>query len=158
MSDARFEDGREKPMRLRAEDAEDLEILSAVLQDALFGPEDMSWIPARREFALLLNRFRWENAEGLAMRGQPFERVRAILDIRDVQGVRSQGIDRADADLVLSLLSMEWRMGPDGTGKVILTLSGDGVVEISAECINLTLTDVTRPYEAPSRLAPEHPE
>jgi hypothetical protein len=34
----------------------------------------------------------------------------------------------------------------------------DGAIAIDVECINVTLKDVTRPYVAPSRKAPNHPD
>ena len=58
MSDARFEDGLEKPLRLIAFDAEDLQVLSAMTQDAVLPVAQMAWQSSERRFALLLNRFR----------------------------------------------------------------------------------------------------
>ena len=61
MTDARFEDGAEHPLRLIAQDAEGLGILAALLQDAVFPITEMRFAKTRRRFALLLNRFRWED-------------------------------------------------------------------------------------------------
>ncbi len=104
--DARFEDAGAAALRLRAMDAEDLTVLSALLQDAVLTAADMHHDPARRRFALLLNRFRWEDAPDAQRRHRPFERVRSLLVIDDVLKVAAQGIDRRDGDLVLSLLSV----------------------------------------------------
>ena len=153
--DARFEDGAEAPLRLRAETVEDLQVISALVQDAVFTAADLRWEPRRRRFAVLLNRFRWE--DGAHRRRTP-ERVRSLLVLQDVTRVGSQGFDRGDGDLVLSLLSLAWNAGEDGTGRVLLTLSGDGAVRVEAECLDVTLTDVTRPYAAPSGKVPAHPE
>jgi hypothetical protein len=71
--------------------------------------------------------------------------------------VRTQGIDRADRDTVLSLLDIAWEPGEDGTGRVILTLAGDGAIAPAVEALDVTLRDVTRPYVAPSGKAPSHP-
>lgn len=60
--------------------------------------------------------------------------------------------------MILSLLSVGWEAGEDGTGRLVLTLAGDGAIALETECVNVTLQDVTRPYEAPSKKAPEHPE
>ena len=59
---------------------------------------------------------------------RPYERVRAILAVRDVTAVRSDGIGREDKDTVLSLLSLGWTPGPDGTGTLVLTFAGDGAL------------------------------
>ena len=57
---------------------------------------------------------------------------------------------------VLSLLSLGFEPGPDGTGRVVLVLAGDGAVALEVECLNATLRDVTRPYLAPSGKVPGH--
>lgn len=156
--DARFEDGREAPLNLKAMDAEDLQVISSLVQDAVFPVTEMTWDRRRRQFGLLLNRFRWEDAPDAEKRSRPFERVQAVLAIEDVMGVSSQGIDRKDADLILSVLAVSFEAGEDGTGRVVLTLAGDGAVAIAVEALEVTLKDVTRPYVAPSRKAPHHPE
>lgn len=154
--DARFEDGGERPLRLRAEDAEDLQVISALSQDAVFPASEISWRSAERRFALLLNRFRWEDKARAEALGRPVERVQSMLVIDDVVKVRSAGILRGDADTILSLLSLAFAPGEDGTGSVELTLAGDGAIALDVECLNITLQDVTRPYGAPSRKAPSH--
>ena len=156
--DARFEDGGDKPLRLLAVDADDLGVIAALTQDAVFPGNEMSWHPKAREFALLLNRFRWEDAEAAEKRGRPVERVQSVLLFGDVQKVQSQGVDRGDSDTIMSLLSITFEPGEDGTGRVILTLAGDGAIALDVETINARLQDVTRPYLAPSRKTPDHPE
>ncbi|SFL48935.1 Protein of unknown function [Loktanella salsilacus] len=155
--DARFEDGVDKPLALMARDAEDLQVISALAQDAVFPASEMRWTPADRRFAILLNRFRWEDAAKAHGR-RDFERVQSVLLIEDVMGVRSQGVPKGDADTVLSLLALEFRPGPDGTGEVVMTLAGDGVISCAVEALEVVLRDVTRPYIAPSRKAPRHPD
>lgn len=156
MSDARFEDGTEAPLYLGAEDAEDLKVIAALLQDAVFPITEMSWNRPRHEFALLLNRFRWEDRAAADSAGRGYERVRAILLLRGVLSVRSQGIDRSDRDTILSLLDVQFVPGAEGSGEVILTLAGDGAIALQVEALEATLRDVTRPYLAPSGKAPEH--
>jgi len=156
--DARFEDGGDKPLRLMAVDAGDLEVISTLVQDAVFLASEMSWSAKRREFALLLNRFRWEDRETAQSRGRAVERVQSVLIFGDVVKVQSQGVERGDPDLVLSLLSVSWEPGEDGTGRALLTLAGDGVIALEMETIDAKLQDVTRPYAAPSKKSPGHPE
>ena len=151
--DARFEDGVERPLRLRAIDPEDLPVLASLTQDAIFPASEMAWDRRRRRFALLLNRFRWEDAATRAP-----ERVQSVLSFEDVMAVRSQGVDRSDGDLVLSLLSLNWQAGEDGAGRVQLVLAGDGEVELEVEALEANLRDVTRPYLAPSGQRPGHPD
>ncbi len=154
--DARFEDGAERPLRLKALDAEDLTVVSAAVQDAVFPIGEMRWQKDKRRFGLLLNRFRWEDAEAAKRAGRPVERVQSVLAIEDVRKVVSQGIDRGEKDMVLSLLSVAFEPGEDGTGRVVLTLAGDGAIGVDVEALEVTLRDVTRPYRAVSGKIPEH--
>lgn len=156
MTDARFEDGSERPVALIAQDGDDLTVISALVQDAVLTVADMTWRRQKREFALLLNRFRWEDREAAERAGRQYERVRSVLMFGDVQAVRVQGIDRSQGETVLSLLSLVWEPGADGTGRILLTFAGDGAVALEVETLDASLRDVTRPYIAPSRKAPAH--
>ncbi|MEQ9259697.1 MAG: DUF2948 family protein [Roseovarius sp.] len=151
--DARFEDGGERPLHLGALDPDDLQVLSSLVQDAVFPASEMTWRPRERRFALLLNRFRWEDtAQG---RHGP-ERVQAVLAVDNVLHVSSQGIDRKDRDTILSILSVSFEPGEECSGHVLLTLAGDGAIRLEVEALEVTLKDVTRPYRAPSGRIPGH--
>lgn len=156
-ADARFADADPSPLALMAEDEQDLRILSSLLQDAVLPASEMSWDPRGRSLALLVNRFRWEDAEQAAAEGRDYERVRSVLLIRDVMRVLSDGIAR-DGDTVLELLAIRWQAGQDGTGRLLLEFAGDGTLAAEVECINIDLRDVTRPYRAVSGKAPTHPD
>lgn len=156
MVDAGFFDADPPPLHLGAVDAQDLGVMSALLQDAVLSVADIAFDQGARRLVLLVNRFRWEIsavAEGRA----PAERVRALLLINDAMAVQSDGFDKSDGDLVLSLLALDWQAGPDGTGRLSLIFSGDGQIAVEAEAINLDLRDVTEGYTAPSGMVPRHP-
>ena len=150
--DASFADGDEAPLRLRAFDAEDLSVVSGLVQDAVFPASEMTWDRKGRRFAVLVNRFRWERGTRDA------ERVQSVLAFEDVTGVVSQGIDPKDSDTVLSLLSVAFEAGGEGAGRIVMTLAGDGAIGIDVEALEVVLKDVTRPYIAPSGKTPSHPE
>jgi DUF2948 family protein len=154
--DARFEDGAERPLRLRAESPDDLAVISALVQDAVAQTSEIAWASRHRRFTLLVNRFRWEDAEAAERHGRPFERVRALLVIGGVLRARASGVDPRDRDLVLSLLALGFEPGEDGTGTLHLVLAGDGEIALDVEALDVTLADVTRPYEAPSGHRPSH--
>lgn len=156
--DARFEDGAEGPLHLRAESAEDLEVISSLAQDAVGQTSDIAWMPRRRRFALLINRFRWEDATAAKRQGRAPERTRAVLAIDGVLAARASGIDPRDRDLVVSLLDVTFEPGEDGAGVLRLVLAGDGEIALDVECVEVTLVDVTRPYSAPSGRTPGHPD
>lgn len=156
MTDARFEDGADQPLRLIAQDAEGLGILSALLQDAVFPITEMTYAKSRRRFALLLNRFRWEDRDAADTASRRYERVQSLLVFEDVLAVKSSGIDRNDRDTVLSLLSMTFTETAEGAGLLTLILAGDGAIALTLDAIDATLRDTTRPYLAPSGKAPSH--
>lgn len=154
--DARFEDGGERPLRLRAYDPDDLAVISALLQDAVFVRPDARWLRPERRFAILVNRFRWEDLLRAEQSGRSFERVRSVVSVEDALRVHTSGLDQVDAGTILSILSLAWLPDADGAGTVELTLSGDGAVRIGVEALEVILRDVTRPYRAPSGKAPRH--
>lgn len=156
-NDAAFEDGREAPLNLGATDRDGLAIISSLTQDAVFPVAEMKWRVSEHRFALLLNRFRWEDETAARQRGRAFERVQSLLMVDNVLGVASQGVERGDKDTVYSLLSVTFEAGANGAGQVLLTLAGDGVIRLNAEALEVTLRDVTRPYQAASRKVPGHP-
>ena len=173
MSDARFEDADERPLRLLARDGDDLRVVSALVQDAVLTGADLGHQRHARRFSLLINRFRWESRGSAPAAGRPAERVRSLLVFNDVLRVRQQGLEARDPDTVLSLLAIDFTpqdaqadpaadpaadLDPTATpGRVTLVFAGDGAVALDVDCIEVQLNDVTRPYDAPSRLVPEHP-
>ncbi len=156
MSDARFEDADEGPLRLIAQEAEDLQVISSLVQDAVLPITEMRYDRKARRFVLLLNRFRWEDKTAAETSKRDYERVRSLLVVEDVLSVKSYGIDRSDKDMILSLLSLGFTAGEEGMGVLELTLAGDGAISIAVEALDLRLEDVSRPYVAPSRQAPNH--
>jgi len=156
VEDARFEDADGAPLRLRAFDKDDLQVISALSQDAVFPAGEMKWDKTGRRFAILLNRFRWEDVDDNQNRRRDFERVQSVLVIEDVIKISSQGVDQSDPEMILSLLSLDFEPTKDGMGRVELTLAGDGAIAVEAEALEVSLSDVTRPYIAPSRHMPQH--
>ena len=156
MQDARFEDAGEAPLNIGAVDEEDLQVISSLIQDAVFPIQEMKWLARERRFAVLLNRFRWEDRTGADQRGRAYERVQSLLVVDGVVRVASQGIDRKQTETILSLMAVSFEAGEDAAGAVTLTLAGDGAIRLDVEAVDVRLKDVTRPYEAPSRQAPAH--
>ena len=154
--DARFEDGAERPLRLRAEEPGDLEVISALLQDAVAQNGEIAWARRHRRFSMLVNRFRWEDAPAAERQGRAFERVQAVLAVDGVLNARASGVDPKDKDLVLSLLALSFEPREDGAGVLRMIVAGDGEIALDVECLDVTLADVTRPYVA--RGKPVHPD
>lgn len=153
--DARFEDGREAPLNLGALDGDDLAVIASLTQDAVFPASEMRWHRKGARFALLLNRVRWED-EGKTRHAA--ERVQSVLMFNNVRGVASQGVPKGDVDTILSLLDVTFAQEDAPSGTLTLTLAGDGAIRLDVEALEVTLKDVTKPYVAPSKKLPQHPE
>lgn len=158
MDDARFEDVgfSDKPLRLGLQSAEDVPVVSALLQDAVGLVGEISWMPRRRRLAVLVNRFRWEDRAEAERMGRKFERVRSALIMEAVEGVQANGLDPREKDMVYSILQMTWVPTDDPAGRLEIALAGDGALGIIVECIEGQLVDLTRPWQAASDAAPNH--
>ncbi len=158
MADAKFSDGTEQPLRLKAESADDLAVISTYVQDAVGQNAEISWMQKKHRFAILLNRFRWEDRLKAENQSRPYERVQSMLIVDSALKVSAQGLDPSDKDMAFELLSISFDATDDGAGQVVLTLAGDGVIALDVECLDVTLSDVSRPYIARSTRVPSHPD
>jgi hypothetical protein len=137
-------------LRLLAEDAEDLSVLSAHLQDAVIRVGDVVYLPKHRRFAALVSRYCWDEDCG---KGNSGARVRAGLHFDDVLRVQSQNVRQDDPDAVVSLLAINFTPGGGGGGLVDLILAGGGRIRLHVECIDGTLRDLSEPRPAVARPA-----
>lgn len=135
-----------------AGDENDLEVISACLQDAIAKLGDFSYIAAERRFVFVANRFVWEVAGD--RKAGPFLRVRAGIHFDDVLTVQFQNLRTDARDAVVELLSMRFIPWEDGTGSVLFDLAGGGAIRLEVESINAFLTDMTEPWRTRSR--PQH--
>src|SRR5579863_8602868 len=94
-------------LRLRAEDADDLAVISAVVQDALISVKDMNYDRAPGRFTLVANRFSWEGKPGNGGDGEAaFERTLCAVTIEGVRRVSYRGFRRREDERILSLLAI----------------------------------------------------
>lgn len=134
-------------LKLTAVDQEDLEILSAHMQDAVLRVGDVTYQPCRRRFALVANRFDWQGLEA-HNRKTRFQRRRTSLHFEYVLRATSHKIQRHGTDAVLSLLNITFEPDGDGlSGHILLTFSGGGMMRLHVECIDAHLTDLGPVWE-----------
>jgi hypothetical protein len=137
-------------LKLIALDREDLEVLSAHVQDALVRVGDMAYARGDRRFALLMNRFDWESAKP---RTTPL-RKRAGLHFNGVQSVSSAGFDTSALDGVLELLAITFAELDGPAGIVELQFAGGATVRLGVECIEARLADLGATWAAKAK--PQH--
>jgi len=135
-------------LKLAAADAEDLQILSARLQDAVGQLKNFTWLPKKRRFAAMVNRLQWEDG------GKT--RVRAGLHFDGVLKVQSSQVKLGAGDAVVSLLALRFEPagGEDPGGIIEIVLAGGGAIRLTVECIDAELSDGTESWAARGR--PDH--
>jgi hypothetical protein len=135
-------------LRLLAEDADDLRVVSAALQDAVAKIGDIRYEAAARRLTLVLNRYRWEAGERMT------ERVRTALQLGGVLSVKTRKLRRAAPDAVVELLAIAFEPGDAPGGTIALTFAAGGELRCEVECIDAVLADVSPPW--PAKRAPVH--
>jgi len=140
-----------KPLKLIAEDPEDIAPISAALQDAVGRLGDFSFEPKARRFTLALNRYRWE--AGDEGRGH---RVRTAVQVGGVLAAKGQRLKQNSVDAVVNLLSIAFEPGDAPGGALVFTFSGGGALLLEVEHLELLVADLTDPWRAAAR--PSHPD
>jgi hypothetical protein len=137
------------PLKLLADDIEDLNVISAALQDAVCTIGDIAFEAGARRLTLPVNRFRWESPA----KRDAGERVRSALQFGGVLAVKARRL-RLDAKQgVLALLAMGFEPGEAPGGAVTLTFAGGGELRLTVECIDAVLADLSTPWATPRRPA-----
>jgi hypothetical protein len=137
-------------LKLRARDAEDIEVLSACLQDALVDFTDMAYLKGESRFVLVATRFRWEDAP-LDGPQATFERVLCGVSFEGVRRVRMRGIDpRRDRHRIFELLAIR-----AGEGALYLVLAGGAEIRLDVDDIACHLKDLGESWPVFER--PRHP-
>ena len=140
-------------LKLVAFDSEDLEIVSAHLQDAVVVVSDIIWLPAEKRLVIALNRFDWVGA----LAANPLcRRRRAALRFERVETFKARGVDASARAEVLNLLAIEFAEGTPPGGSVVLNFSGGGALRLEVECVEAELADLGPAWAAVR--CPGHPD
>ena len=146
------------PLRLRAEDADDLAVISACLQDALVSVRDLAYDRDTRIFVLVANRFRWEGGATADGAGMSFERTLCGVTFDEIDGVVYRGFHRSEEDRILSLLAIRLMLGLgiSSIGSAIdLEFAGGATIRLTAAAIRCRVRDFGEPW--PTVWQPDHP-
>ncbi len=134
------------PLKLLAEDAEDLEVVAAALQDAVLKIGDIAWETKARRLTITVNRYRWGAREP--------ERVRSAVQMGSVLGVQARRLRRNASEAVVQLLTLAFEPGEAPGGRLVFRFAGDADLAVEVECIDLVLADISEPWAAKSE--PRH--
>ena len=139
-------------LKLLATSDKDLRVIAAHLQDAIVSTTDIANLKKNRIFLIQLNRFMWEDLEKGVFRKN--KRIRTVLKFDNVISVLSKNINTKNDKNFLDFLTIESSLLPDKSHEIKLIFSGDAVIKINAEVIDVTLDDQGSPRE--SKTAPKH--
>jgi hypothetical protein len=140
--------GQMDALKLVALDREDLQIVSAHVQDAVMKVGDLRYTPREKRFVAAMNRYAWEDSGGLFRKKR--ERRNSVLHFDRVLAARTAGIDPTRPDEVLSLLAVSFAPGEAPAGIIELVFSGGGTIRLDVECIEARLSDLGGAWQASS--------
>jgi len=141
-----------KNLKLLATSDEDLRVIAAHLQDAIVSVQDIANLEKNRIFLIQLNRFMWEDIEKGVFRKN--KRIRTVLKFDNVFSVKSKNINAKNDKNFLDFLTIECNLLPDKSYEIKLIFSGDSVIKIKAEVIDVSLDDQGLPWE--TKAQPKH--
>jgi hypothetical protein len=141
-----------KNLKLLATSDDDLRVIAAHLQDSIVLVKDIANLKKNRIFLIQLNRFMWEDVEKGVFRKN--KRIRTVLKFDNVISVSSKNINVTEDKNFLDFLTIESNLLPDKSYEIKLIFSGDSVIKIKAEVIDVTLDDQGSPWE--SKTQPKH--
>lgn len=134
-----------EPLKFVVLDEEDLEVVSAHVQDAVLKVVDVLWRPQEKRVVMALNRFDWEAVQN----GDPeFRRRRAALRFERVLSCKCRHVDPAGRDAILNLLAVNFSEGNAPSGVVTLTFSGGAEMRLDVECLEAELADLGPAWSA----------
>jgi hypothetical protein len=142
-------------LKLVALDKDDIEVVSAHVQDALVKVADILWLPHEHRFVMALNRFDWLSAVDAKAESKPdYRRCRTALRFDRVNACKCRNLDQKSKDARLNLLAVEFAETDSPAGVVTLTFSGGGAIRLDVECLEAELADLGEVSAA--ALCPDH--
>jgi hypothetical protein len=144
-------------LKLIALDKDDVEVMSAHLQDALVKVRDILWRPGEHRFVMAVNRFDWMNTvdvDAFKNKSPEYRRCRTALRFERVVSCKCRGLDQRGKDAVLNLLAVEFAEHDAPAGTVTMTFSGGGAIRLEVECLEAELVDLGEVFAAMA--CPDH--
>jgi hypothetical protein len=142
-------------LKLVALDRDDIEVISAHVQDAVVRVADIHWQSREHRFVMVLNRFDWIGADDTETGAKPqYRRCRTALRFERVLTCKCRDLSQLDKNTQLNLLAVEFVEREAPAGIVTMTFSGGGVIRLDVECLEAELADLGEIFVADAR--PNH--
>ena len=132
-------------LRLIGKNEEDLKIISAYLQDSIVLIRDIVFLKKNKIFIMILNRFMWEDIEKGVFRKN--KRIRCAVKFEEVLKVHSKNINQKKKSKPLEYLAIKASLTPDNTFKIKIFFSGDSIITIVSEVIEVAMNDLGKPWK-----------
>jgi hypothetical protein len=144
-------------LKLIALDAEDLDVVSAHLQDAVINVGEMAYLKNDRRFAAIVNRFDWTDAlAGRGGRKKSFTRRRTGLRFENVLGAQLSGIDLSNKRQMLNVLAIRFESTTAPEGTITIACAGGAAIRLRVECVEVEMNDLGAAWATKSK--PNHPD
>ena len=140
-------------LKLTARNEEDLKVISAYSQDSIVSIRDIVFLKKNRIFIMVTNRFMWEALQKKFER-KNIKRIRSALKFEEVLKVRSKKINQKNKNRNLECLAIQCDEKLNNNYEVKIFFSGDGVITLTLEAIDVILQDLGKPWEA--KYLPKH--
>jgi hypothetical protein len=126
---------------MSAEDANDLQIIAACLQDALVPLMGMEYDQSTGKFHLVANRFCWECAPEILEGDSFYMRVPTALSFHHVTEIKKKALDLHNKHELINLMTIH-----DHDNCIHLVFSGGTEIRLTVDRISCLLRDVDEPY------------
>ena len=138
-------------MSLQATSADDLKVLSALLQDSIVPIADILYTPSQKQVIMVFQRFRWELTKNAETIGKPivYQRCLCGLVIDKVEYMQTQQIDINDRSQFLNFLSFY-----ESSQSLDLQFSDSKTIRLNVNSLKLTAKDLGESW--PTTQCPKH--
>ena len=137
-------EGEKNSLKLIGKKLEDVKVISAYLQDSIVTLKNIAFLKKNRIFVMILNRFMWEDVEKGVFRQN--KRVRCALKFEEVTKVQSKNINQKNKNKPLEYLAIKSSLISDNIFKIKIFFSGGGIITIISEVIEVTMSDLGKPW------------
>lgn len=151
-----IENEKYQPLALSALSKNDLVIFSTLIQDSIVDLKNIKWLPKNRRFAMMINRFRWEDENIARLENRRFERVQSILVFEGVLTAKARGINQSNSNKFWILMIEASEIIARETQFINVKFAELGEISLQVEYIEVFLRDVSQPFFSNLARLPNH--
>ena len=139
-------------LKLIGKNIEDLKTISAYCQDSIVKIKDLIYLKENKIFIMMLSRFMWEDIEKGVFRN--YKRIKSVLKFNFIEKVSAKNINQQQKNRNLELLAIKSNYNQNNLYNINLIFSGNGIVLLKSEEIDVMLDDQDYFWEA--KHSPKH--